>query len=407
MALLSLFRLGVNVTTGKILAMYVGASGLFFYGQLQSLILLIQNLSTGATHNGIIRFWSKKDETNPQTLVSTSASIYLLCSSLISVLLIGGGAFFSRLFFETDAYQLIIRLVGVSVFSIGFIQLLLAYLNAELRYSHVALVNNVQTFFLLFLVVAGVFYKGVNGALAGLALSSIPSAILIGFLFHKTVSRLVVKPFLSWNKLILKKLGRFSLMALSSAAIVSVFQIAVRNYLTQMNGSQVAGWWEAANRISNIYLFFLSFLFTGYFLPRFSRYIQSHEIVSELKKGALYLIGLFALVAAVLLPLGSFWLQLIFSDEFLVLSSFLVFQVLGDFLKSCFWLFSNYLAALNQALTFVIFEAIAHGLIYLLMVFAFGHLGLKGFFYAYVSGHLILLALVAIYFKFAIIKNKA
>jgi Na+-driven multidrug efflux pump len=70
-------------------------------------------------------------------------------------------------------------------------------------------------------------------------------------------------------------------------------------------------------------------------------------------------------------------------------------------------LFSNYLAALNQALTFVIFEAIAHILIYLLMVFVFGHWGLKGFFYAYVSGHLILLVLVAIYFKFAIIKNKA
>jgi len=407
MAILSAVRLGVNVFIGKCLALWLGTSGLYYFGQLQSLMLVVQNLSTGAIHNGVIKYWAaRKTNQNETILRQTITTITLLFSTFISFTLIVFGGFISRYFFETEAFELSIRLLGVGALGIGFNQLLLSIFNAERRFKAVSIFNNIQSILMALLVVFGAYYFGLRGALIGLSLSQLATFIVIAFYFFSDLKRLFKKPFYHIDQILATQLGRFSMMAIASTVVVAFSQIVARTMISDELSESSAGLWEATIRISNIYIFFLSFLFTGYFLPRFSVKLSNREMKQELKKGGLYITGLYVIVALFLLPLKDWLIGLIFTDEFLAISAILSLQILGDYLKSISWLFTNYLAALNKTTAFIVFEIFSQLVFLVLLRYALPIWGFQGVFYAYVSVWIMQNLLLIGYFYLFLIPRK-
>jgi O-antigen/teichoic acid export membrane protein len=407
MAILSAVRLGVNVLIGKFLAIWLGTSGLYFFGQLQSVMLVVQNLSTGAIHNGVIKFWAAREvNKNENSLRQTIVSITLVFSTILSIILLLLGGIISQFFFNNDAFALSIRLLGLGTIGIGLNQLLLSVFNAELRFKAVSVFNNIQSVFMALLVIGGAYQFGVQGALIGLSLSQLGTFLAIALVFRNDLLRLLKKPFYRIDKLMATQLGRFSMMAIASTVSVAASQIIARNIMSSNLSESAAGLWEATTRISNIYIFFLSFLFTGYFLPRFSVKQGQSEIKNELKKGLLYISALFVLIALTLLPLRNWLIGLIFTEEFLMISTILALQLLGDYLKATSWLFTNYLAALNHTVGFIIFEIASQVTFLIFLHFALIDWGFEGIFYAYIGAWILQNLALFSYFYLVLIPKK-
>jgi len=406
MALLSGIRLGMNVVVGKFLVLWLGSAGLFLFGQFQSLILLIQNISTGAIHNGITRFWARPDEFDRESIRKNSVSLSLLLSSLASLILLLFSGPVSIWLFHTDVYQLPVAVLSLGTFCIAVTQILTAIFNAEQRYKSISLLSNLQSASLLVTVLVCAFYFKEAGALYGLALTQIISFLLTLFVFRNDVAQLLRFPRWQLDLAVLKQLGQYSLMAIASTVAVALTQIYCRNEISSVLSDQASGFWESTNRISNLYIFFISFLFSGYFLPRFARFVQPSEIRKELLHGLLYLIGVFILTALFLLPFRDWFISLIFSDEFLAISSVLALQILGDFLKAVSWLFTNYLVALKQTTAFLVFEVLGQILTVILLTWGLPRWGFTGIFELYIAGWAVQNLGLFLYFYLFILREK-
>ena len=406
MALLSGIRLGMNVVVGKCLVLWLGSAGLFLFGQFQSLILLLQNVSTGAIHNGITRFWARPDDFDRELIRKNSVSISVVLSSLAALVLLVFSGPVSIWLFHTDVYQLPVAVLSLGTFCIAVTQILTAIFNADQRYKSISLLSNLQSASLLVTVLVCAFYFHEAGALYGLALTQIVSFSLILFVFKRDVAQLLRFPQWQLDLSVLKQLSQYSLMAIASTVAVALTQIYCRNEIASTLSEQASGFWESTNRIGNLYIFFISFLFSGYFLPRFARFVQPAEIRKELFHGFLYLSGVFLLTAVFLLPFREWFITLIFSDEFLAISSVLAFQILGDFLKAVSWLFTNYLVALKHTKAFLVFEILGQALTIVLLTWGLPKWGFTGIFELYMVGWAVQNLGLFLYFYFFILREK-
>jgi polysaccharide transporter, PST family len=406
MALLSGIRLGMNVLVGKFLVLWLGSAGLFLFGQFQSLILILQNSSTGAIHNGITRFWARPDEFDRESIRKNSVSISLVLSGMASLFLLLFSKPVSIWLFHTEIYQLPVVVLSLSTFFIAITQILTAIFNAEQRYKSISLLSNLQSVSLLVSVLVCAFYFREAGALYGLAFSQIISFLFILFVFRNDVLSLLRFPAWQLNTFVLRQLGQYSLMAIASTLAVALTQIYCRNLISSVLSDQASGFWESTNRISNLYIFFISFLFSGYFLPRFARFIQPFEIRKELLHGFIYLSGVFLLTALFLLPFRDWFITIIFSSEFLAISSVLAFQILGDFFKALSWLFTNYLVALKHTRAFLVFEMMGQILTILLLTWGLPKWGFEGIFELYLAGWAVQSLALFLYFYGFILREK-
>ena len=74
----------------------------------------------------------------------------------------------------------------------------------------------------------------------------------------------------------MKKYLSYSLMALVSAATLPVSQLIVRGFIIKNFSMDAAGYWEGMNRISALYLMFITTSFSVYYLPRLSEIKEKH-----------------------------------------------------------------------------------------------------------------------------------
>ena len=73
-------------------------------------------------------------------------------------------------------------------------------------------------------------------------------------------------------------------MTLVAVGTMPVAQILIRRYIMVSLSATEAGWWEAMNRISNIYLLVVSTSFGVYYLPRLSEIVDIQELRKEIYK---------------------------------------------------------------------------------------------------------------------------
>jgi PST family polysaccharide transporter len=72
------------------------------------------------------------------------------------------------------------------------------------------------------------------------------------------------------DKETLSKLGKYSLMAITSALTVPVSHLIIRNYIGENLGWDSAGYWQGIWYISSMYLMIVTTSLSVYYLPKLS-----------------------------------------------------------------------------------------------------------------------------------------
>lgn len=333
-------RLGSGLILNKILAVYLDPSGYAVIGQFQNAVSVAVTFSTGAIQTGVTKYTAEygEDRQRLHALWSTAGVITLLTSVLVSVCVALAREPLA-LFFLKDARLSGVFLwlaAGLTLMSLN--SLLLAMLNGrkEVRRFVVSSIAGA----LVGLALAGVLaWKfGLYGALVALSLSQ---AVVVVVTLQQIMGATWFRLRLLFGRVDpaqLRRLGKFVLMAATTAVATPFSQIMVRNHLAAEFGWDAAGYWDAMWKISVMYLALITTTLSLYYLPRISEIKNWPEMKAELL-GAYKLVLPLSVSASVIMYLfRDVIINTLLTPEFAGMEVLFAWQMAGDVLKIASWL---------------------------------------------------------------------
>jgi len=160
------------------------------------------------------------------------------------------------------------------------------------------------------------------------------------------------------DRKILRRFLSYSAMTLVSLSVVPVSQMSLRGYVISNISITEAGWWEAMNRISGMYLMVITSSFSIYYLPRLSEIKETAELRHEIFKCYKVIIPMLLLGITVIYLLRNVVITILFSPDFYPMENLFIWQLLGDFFKICSWLLAFLMIAKSMTKTYIVTEVL-------------------------------------------------
>ncbi|MFQ3369502.1 MAG: PST family polysaccharide transporter [Flavobacteriaceae bacterium] len=393
----------VKLITNKIIAVYLGTSGMFLIGQLKDFLKIGNTLGTMGIETGTVKYSSElnEKENNFKDLLATSFKIHLFTSLIIIALIL----FFynylavslSEEMSEMNNY-FFKYILCFSILSFSIQTFIMSVLNGLKKIKIFIFINILAT-----IISGGVLiYLVVNYLTIGAYYALILSPIIT--LITALIISLFLKPFkLNFLNSVFKlqhfkNLSNFSLMAIIAPLCLISATFIVRYYIYEEFDSNHAGSWEAMWRISAIYLLFLTTTFKFYLVPTFTN-LENNSLKKEVFK-----IWKTTLPIIIIITLGVYIskdliINILFTSEFNLVNSLILFHLLGDIIKINCWVLGNILVAKAKTNHFILFQlewSIIFVFLSIILVNIYGFVGLS---IAYFITYIIHFLLLNIYFR--------
>lgn len=374
-------KIGVGVVSSKVMAVFVGPSGLALVGNFRNFITSIETLSTLGLQNGVVKYVvdAKDDATALQKVLAT---VFISLAAMV-VVLSAGLLLFAHfwsvwLFGPASDYHSVFIALALALPWYAASILLVSVLNGLGQFQQVIRVNLWGNFLGLLVSLVLVWYYHTFGALLSLV---IPPALLFGVVVYYLQTKIQFAQLLSWqsfDRQILWQLSSYSLMALVATVLGPLVYVQIRNEVIAQLGTVQAGYWEAMTRISSYYFLFIATLLSVYFLPKLSQaktnkatqlvFFSYYKLVLPL-----FVLGLF------ILYLGrNFWVPLLFSKEFSPVTDLFFWQMVGDVFKAASLILGYQFFAKKMTVSFILCELASLGAFYICTLICLPKFQLQG-----------------------------
>ena len=381
----TLFKILNGLILNKLVAVYVGPSGVALLGQFQNFLASLNIISTAGFAQGLTKYLSEFIDDTEQCAAVFSTAIKLISLLLlpISIIVYFNSSAISETVLGNKDYELWIKGLSISLIPATFSALIIAALNGLHEVKKLTLATILSNTFGMILSLSLIPSIGAGGALAVLLLMPVFSlAVSSTLLFrHKNFSSYWLKPKIANENI--KRLGKFTLMAVASAISVPVSHMLIRTYIGDNISDDAAGLWTGLWRISEAYLLVITMTLTVYYLPKLSNLKKTDEIKSEIAKGQKIILPLVLVSAVLLYILRDFVILILFDNKFLPISEIMLYQLIGDVLKISTWLYTYIILAKAQVKIFVATEIFFSFLFVLLSIYFINNEGLIGVTYAF------------------------
>lgn len=384
----------------KVIAIYVGPSGLAIVGQLQNFMELIVTFSNGAISNGIVKYTAEYQTIEQkQKIFSSSIVISLVCSLIISIFLFGFSDYLSELILKDVQYSSVFIVFGVTVFLFALNTVLMSILNGQKEIKKYILVNIAGSIFSLFFTSFLIIQLNLMGALYALVTNqSIIFFVTLAFVIKSNWFRLeYFKQGLDKESLV--KLSKYSLMAITSALTVPVSHLIIRNYIGENLGWDSAGYWQGIWYISTMYLMVITTSLSVYYLPRLSEIQDNTELKKEIFNGYKIIIPIVFFMSILIFLLKEYIILIAFSDKFMPMMELFAWQLIGDVIKIASWLLAYLMLAKAMTKVFIYTEIGFSVLFVLLSIYFINMFGLVGITYAFSLNYFLYLVVMIFIFR--------
>jgi PST family polysaccharide transporter len=197
----------------------------------------------------------------------------------------------------------------------------------------------------------------------------------------------------------LVKLGKFSLMALTSALMIPVSELIIRDYIGETLSWDSAGYWQGIMYISKMYLLVVTTSLGIYYLPKLSEITDNKELKEEIKNGYKIIIPIVAIMALGIYLSRDLVIEIAFSSDFIMMRELFKWQLIGDIIKIISWLLAYLMLAKAMTKLFIISEIIFTISWITFAILGVKYFGLVGVTYAFSLNYFLYLIFVFIYFK--------
>lgn len=395
----------VKMLTGfvsvKVVASIIGPAGVALVGQLNNFATIAMSLSSGGINNGITKYISefKNDEGKVRTYLSTALRITVICSLCVGVAMIVLNRLLSQLILQTEEYWYVFLIFGFTILLYALNLMLLSIVNGFKEFKKYVKINIANSVVGLCFTLVFVLTLGLPGALVSAVTYQSVMLFITMWMVRKS-------SWAAWsnfkerlNRLASKQYFKYTLMTLTTAATLPISQLLLRSYVISEISPIEAGWWEAMNRLSNMYLMVITTSFTVYYMPRLSELSDKYELRREIFKAYKLIVPILIVGFALIYLFRHLIIRILFSPEFLPMENLFIWQLIGDFFKICSWLLAYIMIAKAMTKKFVATE-LSFTMIYIALGFVFIKWnGVVGIVQAYLLNYILYMSYMLFAFK--------
>ena len=384
----------------KVIALYIGPSGLAIVGQLQNFTSIITTFSNGAISSGIVKYTAEyQDIEEKKKIFSSSIVISLICSLIISIFLFGFSDYLSELILKDIQYSSVFIIFGATIFLFALNMVLISILNGQKEIKKYVLVNIAGSIFSLVFTSVLIMQLNLKGALYAMVLNqSVVFFVTLAFVLKSSWFKL--EYFLKGlDKESLSKLSKYSLMAIVSALTVPVSHLIIREYIGENLGWDSAGYWQGIWYISTMYLLLVTTTLSVYYLPRLSEIQDNKELRKEIFSGYKIIMPIVIVASLVIFLLKEYVVLIAFSKNFMPMIDLFAWQLIGDVIKIASWLLAYLMLAKAMIKTYISLEILGSLSFVLLSIYFVDNYGLVGITYAYALNYFLYMFVMIYIFR--------
>ena len=343
----------------KILAIYIGPTGFATVGKFQNFSQVITTLGNLGFNTGVTKLTAQySDVHNRQAIWSSVCKITFFTSLLLGFLIVVFGGYFSHLIFNSKEFWFVFVVFGVCLPLITMNFLLLSCINGIKAVKNYVLSNILGNLFSFIVISIMVFKLNLFGALVGLACHQ-ALGFFVTLKIIKKNNLFSMSDFLGpLNLGYLKRIIKFSSLALTSGVVMAFSMIVVREIISDKAGLEAAGYWDAMWRFSATYLLFTTMTLKVYLLPQFASFKSVIQVRRELQKILILVLPVGIISSYIIYINKSFILTLLFTEAFLPAQELFLWQLVGDVLKVISWIFAFILIAKERFKELIILELV-------------------------------------------------
>lgn len=400
-AISTLVKMLTGFVSIKIVAVILGPEGLALMGQLNNFATIIMAVAAVGINNGITKYVAeyRDDKTMFRNLLSTAYRITIIGSLVSGLFMIVCNSLLGSLLLKTSRYNYVFILFGFTVIFYAINNLLLSVVNGLKEFKLFVKINIANSILGLIYTVTFVLIWGLHGA-------------FISFVTYQSVALLITLVMLrrfewfSWANFktkystpIARRYVHYSLMTLVSVSVVPVSQLVLRSYVIVNISETEAGWWEAMNRLSSMYLMIITSSFGVYYLPRLSELKSNLELKSEIFKAYKVILPMLIFGFLFIYIFRSIIIKVLFTSDFYPMENLFLWQLLGDFFKISSWLLAFLMIAKSRTIAFISTEILSSIFYVVIALVMINVVGIVGLVQAYLINYIIYLVVVMIIFR--------
>jgi PST family polysaccharide transporter len=391
----------LGVFSSKIIAVFLGTSGMALMGSFRNFALLVKSIATLGISNSIVKLFveNKDDEQEISVIYSTFFWIFLFISSLLALLVLIFASPISNFLFYTNNYTTPIRFFGLLLPFMVINTFWLAIYNGLEKFKRIMIIQIVSNILVFGLTALLILKENIFGGLLSIAIGEV-LMVVVTFLFvrqDKGAFRFELQKIISKKYFVIIK--RFSVMALLSAFVVPLTLLFIRNGIVKTYSIKEAGIWDAVNRLSSFYMIFFNSGLSLYYMPKLASIHTETEFKSELKSYFKVFVPLFLLMLIVIYFAKSIILNLAFTKEFSNINDLIIWQLAGDFVKILTLAFGFQIVVKTMMKRYFIGEIIFNLSYFIMAYYLMRDKAVEGVLQAYFYANIICLVVVLIMFR--------
>ncbi len=400
-AVSTLVRMLTGLVSIKFVAILIGPAGIALLGQLNNFSSIVLIIASAGINNGVVKYLAEYKEFSAEVrkLLSSALLVTIIASVITGLVVFIFATSFSKIILLNREFSYVFKIFGLTVIFYALNALLVSILNGFKEFRLFIFVNIVGSIVGLIFTLLLVYFWKVSGALVSIVtFQSVVFCISI-ILVRKSTWLTTFNFNKGVDFITLKRYGSYSLMTLVTASTAPVAQLILRSYIIDTISPDNAGWWEAMNRISNMYLLVITTSFSVYYLPRLSEITSNTDLRAEIFKGFKIIIPTLLIGFTVLYLSRFFVIKLLFSKDFSGMESLFVWQLIGDFFKITSWLLAYTMIAKAMTKAFVVSEILITLLFVIIAYWMLNNFGIIGITRAYAATYLVYLISMIILFR--------
>jgi O-antigen/teichoic acid export membrane protein len=399
-----ILKIGVGLVTSKLLAVFVGPSGMALVGNLRNFMTSLESISTLGFQNGIVKYVAEcdndKDNSELQKIMSTVfISLFLVAIGLSGILFFLATYWNNQIFGNHYNYSSVFQVLALALPWYAVSLFLVSVINGLGRFKKVIWITILGNAIGLLVSLVLIWNCKTLGALLSIVVT--PALLfLVSFYFvNKEI------PFFKTIRLgyfdfkIIKNLSSYSLMALVSSVFGPLVFLAIRKNVIATVGIDQAGYWETMTRISSYYMLFVGTILSVFFLPKLASAKTNGETKTVFLSYYKSILPPFIVGISLIYALRFFIVELLFTKEFLPVASMFFWQLVGDVLKVAFLILGYQFFAKKLTVAFIISEIASLAILYFLSNYLIQFFGIQGVLIAQVLDNFIYLSVLVVYFR--------
>ena len=391
-------RLITALFSAKILALFVGASGMAYMGNFRNMLASLEAFTSFGLANGIVQYVAshREDKQRIEQFVTTLLRFMLGILLVVSLGLFLGREQIDQYLFAGAFSMPKLFICLAFVFPLQVLNgIWIAFLTGLAQFKKVIYLNIIGNISGLLLTFYLVYTQGLSGALFAMILSPV-ILFFVSLFWVKQMLQLKWQPF---DFSLIKPLFSYAVMALFSAVVSPLCLLWVRKLLMHNTGVELAGIWEGIQRISGIYMLFITTLAFTYFLPKLAKAQQHQEKKKVIR---LYLTGVLPLFALGLLLVyftRSWVIPLVLDDSFSPMIEYMQWQLVGDFIKGAVLIYGLLFYTERLLWPYLLCETLFFSCFYGLTYLLIGHFGIEAATLGYTLAYIIYSCVLVVYFS--------